>query len=74
MIYNIHQECYYVYLVHCSDGTYYTGLTDDLVRRIGEHEEGVYENCYTFTRRPVVLAYYESIPFLADAVRRETQI
>lgn len=74
MIYNIHQECYYVYLVRCSDGTYYTGLTDDLVRRIGEHEEGFYENCYTFTRRPVILAYYESIPFLADAVRRETQI
>lgn len=74
MIHNIQQESYYVYIILCSDGSYYTGLTNDLVKRFEEHVTGFYETCYTYTRRPLLLKYYETIPFLEDAVKRELQV
>jgi len=74
MFYNTQQEAYYVYIILCNDGSYYTGLTDDLVRRFEEHKDGRYENSYTFKRRPLNLKYYETIPFLKDAVERELQL
>jgi 5-(carboxyamino)imidazole ribonucleotide synthase len=74
MLYNAQQEAFYVYIILCSDDSYYTGLTDDLVRRFQEHIDGYYETCYTFKRRPLELKYYETIPFLKDAVEREKQI
>ena len=74
MLYNTQQESFYVYVIICSDESYYTGLTDDLMRRFEEHVNGAYESCYTFKKRPLVLKYYETIPFLNDAIEREAQI
>lgn len=74
MLYNTQQESFYIYIILCNDDSYYTGLTDDLMRRFDEHVNGVYETCYTFKRRPLILQYYETIPFLKDAVERERQI
>ncbi len=74
MIYNTRQEAYYVYIILCGDGSYYTGLTDDLIRRFEEHINGMYEDCYTAIRQPLQLKYYETIPFLQDATDRERQI
>ncbi len=74
MIHNTQQESYYVYIIRCNDGTYYTGLTNNLVKRFQEHVTGLYDTCYTYTRRPLVLKYYEIIPFLEDAVKRELQV
>ena len=74
MIYNTQQEAFYVYVILCNDESYYTGLTNDLMRRFEEHINGVYETCYTFKKRPLILKYYETIPFLKDAVERERQI
>jgi 5-(carboxyamino)imidazole ribonucleotide synthase len=74
MIYNTSQEAFYIYIILCNDGSYYTGLTDDLTRRFEEHVNGIYETSYTFNKRPLVLKYYETIPFLKDAVERELQI
>jgi 5-(carboxyamino)imidazole ribonucleotide synthase len=74
MLYNTQQEAFYVYIIMCSDENYYTGLTDDLIRRFEEHVNGAYESCYTFKKRPLILKYYETIPFLKDAVEREAQI
>lgn len=54
MLYNTQQEAYYLYIILCNDGTFYTGLTDDLVKRFEEHVNGVYETCYTFKRSPLV--------------------
>ncbi|MBM3228017.1 GIY-YIG nuclease family protein [Candidatus Peribacteria bacterium] len=48
---------YDVYIVRCSDGSYYTGITNDVERRIGEHNAGVDPKSYTFRRRPVRLVY-----------------
>ncbi len=74
MFYNTQQEAFYVYVILCNDNSYYTGLTDDLMRRFEEHINGLYETCYTFKKRPLILEYYETIPFLKDAVERERQI
>ncbi len=74
MLYNTRQEAFYVYIILCSDESFYTGLTDDLMRRFDEHVNGLFENCYTIKRRPLILKYYETIPFLKDAVEREKQI
>jgi predicted GIY-YIG superfamily endonuclease len=75
MIYNDQpQEILYVYIIKCHDDSYYTGLTNDLMRRFKEHCDGIYETCYTFKRRPLELVYYETITFLQDATDRERQI
>ena len=74
MLYNTQQEAFYVYIILCNDDSYYTGLTDDLMRRFDEHVNGVYETSYTFKKRPLILQYYETIPFLIDAIEREKQI
>ncbi len=71
---NLPQELYYIYILECKDGSFYVGLTNNLIERIKEHHNGIYETCYTFKRRPLQLKYYETIPFLDDAIKRERQI
>jgi putative endonuclease len=51
-------KIYYVYIVKCSDNSYYTGFTNDLERRINEHNGGVNPASYTHIRRPVKLVFY----------------
>ena len=75
MIYdNAPQEIYYVYILLCNDLSYYVGLTNNLERRIREHVDGYYHNCYTFKRRPLEFVYFETIPFLQEALKREKQL
>ena len=63
-----------VYIVRCSDGSYYTGLTKQEVEaRVWEHNEGVYDG-YTRKRRPVVLVFTETYDRITDAIERERQI
>ncbi len=53
-----------VYILRCADETYYTGITNNLDRRIREHQEGRDRFSYTYSRRPVSLAYachFESV-------------
>lgn len=45
------------YILICSDGTYYTGLTIDLEGRIHDHETGTRSESYTYSRRPVKLVW-----------------
>ena len=63
----------YTYILKCRDGTYYTGWTNDLERRIKTHNQGKGAK-YTRTRRPVELAYYEAFSTKEEALRREAQI
>ncbi|HEY2982367.1 MAG TPA: GIY-YIG nuclease family protein [Anaerolineales bacterium] len=46
---------YFVYILLCGNGTYYTGLAKDLEYRIWEHEQGIHVDAYTFSRRPIRL-------------------
>ncbi|WP_333968228.1 GIY-YIG nuclease family protein [Aquimarina algiphila] len=41
---------YYAYIVECSDGSFYTGMTNDLERRMNEHNEGKKLGCYTYNK------------------------
>ena len=63
----------YTYIVECSDGTFYTGWTNDLDRRIAAHNSGKGAK-YTKTRRPVTLVYYEMSEAKEEAMRREYEI
>ena len=64
---------YYCYIVRCSDGTLYTGITNDLERRISVHNKGK-GGAYTASRRPVCLVYSECVGTKGDALRRELEI
>ncbi|HMD01114.1 MAG TPA: GIY-YIG nuclease family protein [Ferruginibacter sp.] len=65
---------YYVYIVRCSDNSYYTGVTNNLDRRIWEHNEGENKTCYTFQRRPVELMYAERFQDIKQAISWEKQL
>lgn len=63
----------YTYIVECSDGTLYTGWTNDLEKRMAAHNQGKGAK-YTKPRLPVVLKYYESFETKQEAMRREYAI
>jgi putative endonuclease len=65
---------YFVYIVECSDSSYYIGVTNDIERRIWEHNNGYNPTCYTFSRRPVVLMYEERFEDIQQAITREKQL
>jgi putative endonuclease len=65
---------YFVYIVECSDGTYYVGLSKDVSRRIKEHNGSSKGARYTKTRRPVILKYTETYETFAQAIKREIEI
>ncbi len=50
-------DTWYVYMVRCNDGTLYTGMTNDLEKRIEAHNSGKTGARYTRSRRPVKLVY-----------------
>jgi len=64
---------YYVYILASRSGVLYTGVTNDLNRRVAEHKEGLIPG---FTRKYKVtrLVYYESTPDVNAAIAREKQI
>jgi putative endonuclease len=64
----------YVYILKCSDGTYYTGVTSDLEKRIEEHNVGNRSTSYTFSRRPVELVFYAKFTQIELAIQKEKQI
>ena len=64
---------FWVYMLKCSDGSYYVGSTDDLERRIGEHQSGLFAG-YTSRRLPIELAWATEMPTRDDAIVRERQI
>ena len=65
----------YVYMLRCSDGSYYVGSAtgNDLTRRMQEHETGAYRG-YTSRRRPVQLVWSEHFGSIIDAIAVERQI
>ena len=63
----------YTYIVRCKDGSLYTGWSNDLEKRIREHNEGRGAK-YTKSRRPVALVYYEEYQTKEEAMRREYAI
>ncbi|MBU0688215.1 MAG: GIY-YIG nuclease family protein [Gammaproteobacteria bacterium] len=64
---------FWVYLLSCSDGSYYTGHTDNLEMRIGEHHSGTISG-YTSHRRPVTLVWSQECSTRDEALTAEMQI
>ena len=64
---------FFVYILHCADGTYYTGWTTDPQRRLKQHNNGTGSR-YTRLRRPVQLVYTEEVPDRSSALKRELAI
>jgi predicted GIY-YIG superfamily endonuclease len=63
----------FVYILKCADGSYYTGSTINLERRLAEHTTGFLKG-YTESRRPVKLVWSAELPTEHDAFLRERQI
>lgn len=63
----------YVYILKCRDGSLYTGWTNDLERRLREHNAGKGAK-YTKSRRPVILVYFEEFVTKEEAMSREYAI
>ncbi len=64
---------FYVYILQCSDGSYYTGHTDDLEKRVAAHKRGEFSG-YTSARRPVQLVFTEYFRSREEAFAGERQI
>ncbi|MBI4713063.1 MAG: GIY-YIG nuclease family protein [Planctomycetes bacterium] len=64
---------WFVYILHCKDGTYYTGITNNLANRLKTHNSGNGAR-YTRTRRPVKLVYQEKCSNQSKAMKRERKI
>ncbi|MHA1146445.1 MAG: GIY-YIG nuclease family protein [Candidatus Helarchaeota archaeon] len=66
-------KTFYVYIVKCKDRSFYTGYTNNLERRIQQHNDGV-GGRYTRSRRPVELLYFETFSTQKEAMRREREV
>ena len=65
---------YYLYILKCKDGTLYTGITTDVVRRVREHNSSTKGAKYTKPRRPVVLVYSKKFKNRSTSSIAETKI
>lgn len=65
---------YFVYILECADTTLYVGSTNNLEKRLREHNELKSGAHYTKIRRPVILKYTEELPGLSEARKREAEI
>lgn len=64
---------FWVYIVRCADGSYYTGHTDNLEYRISQHQSGELGG-YTVTRRPLELVFTQECTTREEALRAERQL
>ena len=69
-------DCHYVYVLRCSDGTFYCGYTTDVQRRLQEHNGAskIAGAKYTSGRRPVQVIHSESFATRSEALKREVAI
>ncbi len=64
----------YTYILYCADDSFYVGVTNNIDRRFNEHEYGIKETAYTYSRRPVKLVYYKIFYSPMEAIRYEKQL
>lgn len=65
---------YYLYILQCADGTFYTGITTELARRVREHNQAAHGAKYTAARRPVRLVFSRSFANRSRAARAEVRL
>jgi putative endonuclease len=67
-------KIYFVYIIRCSDKSYYVGFTNNISQRIIEHNDGINSFSYTFSRRPVELMFYQEFTNVNDAIIFEKKL
>ncbi|WP_317133615.1 GIY-YIG nuclease family protein [Flavobacterium sp. GSA192] len=67
-------KTYFVYILKCADDSFYTGITNNLERRLSEHNAGIDKDAYTFKRRPVELVWFEMFTEPTQAIMIEKKI
>ncbi len=65
---------YYVYILKCSDESYYTGMTNDINRRLNEHNYGLNKESYTHDRRPLNMVFCTEFNDVNQAISFEKQV
>lgn len=65
---------YFVYILICADKSYYVGITNDVVLRERQHNEGFDNKAYTFDKRPVKLLWYQEFQDPKEAISKEKQL
>ena len=65
---------YFVYILKCFDDSYYVGVTNQLERRLIEHQEGLNAKCFTFKRRPLELQFKAEFDNVLRAIHFEKQL
>ncbi len=65
---------FWVYILKCHDGSYYTGHTDNLEMRIAQHKGKTFPNCYTATRLPIEIVFSQELSTREEALAAERQI
>jgi len=68
------QNHFYLYILKCINGAYYIGHTDNIEKRMSEHDQGLIKNCYTTNKRPVELIFLQTFPTRDAAFHAERQI
>jgi putative endonuclease len=69
----LHMIEHWVYILLCTDKSYYTGKTSNLEKRFNEHQYGIYKG-YTYLRRPVELVYSQKFYDVKEAIEAERKI
>ena len=67
-------KLYSVYILRCKDDSLYVGITNDLDRRLNEHNDGKLTKAYTFTRRPVFIEFFQEFTEPIQAIYFEKKI
>ena len=65
---------FFTYILECADKSYYVGCTNNLEKRLKQHNQSKWGAHYTKIRRPIILKYYEQFATLLEARRREAEI
>lgn len=65
---------YYVYILLCTDGLTYTGITDNIARRLSEHQNGTTKTAFTYRRRPVQLILQQEFNDVLQAIYFEKKL
>jgi putative endonuclease len=67
-------KTYYIYILICSDGLTYTGFTNNISRRLDEHQRGLNKDCFTYKRRPIELIFQQEFNDVNQAIYFEKKI
>jgi len=74
MEWKVIMKFYYVYIVQCFDNKLYTGITNNIKRRLEEHNKGISKTSFTYSRRPVKLIFQQEFIDVNQAISFEKKI